>query len=106
MEWPMAVAFTKYWLLSITEHHPSRDIIRIGMLREAILHSFQAEVSLVVLSRPTPVKKKIAPSIAYTAIILVLEEPLPELTKFMAAAINPIIPKIVSIIPNIFFSML
>ncbi len=45
------------------------------------------------------------PSMLYTRIILVLEDPLPELTKLIAAAINPAIPNMVSIIPNIFFSI-
>ena len=52
-----------------------------------------------------PVKKNIRPSMPYTVIILMLDDPLPELTKLIAAATNPTIPKIVSIIPNIFFSM-
>lgn len=68
--------------------------------------TYQADVSLVVLIRPMPEKKNIRPRIRYTTIILTLVLPLLAFTKLIAAAIKPAIPKIVSITPKTFFSIM
>jgi hypothetical protein len=73
-------------------------------IRDANVRSY-AEVSFVVLSKPIPVKKNIKPNMEETVIILTLCVPLPEFIKSTAAITNPIIPKTVSITPNIFFSI-
>ena len=74
-------------------------------VRPKLKRIIQADVSFVVLSKPIPVKKNIMPNMEETVIILKLCVPFPEFIKNTAAIISPIIPRTVSIIPNIFFSI-